>query len=144
MSEKISEKNKKDETSNDQTDKYYRIFDLNKIVVVITNFYSMLYDSLQLKRMNQRQSLFNGFSWIDLLSESETNQSLRKELVEILAAYDLDEDCLEQLQNIRRERNRLCHPKIEIEEVNSILDSRWQDSNEYAILKKILKLFVKN
>ena len=89
--------------------------ELNQFTTQITNFYSIIFDKVQFKRMKRRQNLLPARTWIEMFISMERNCSVRKEVLEVLQSFGLDENDLLNLQSLRRVRNELCHPTSNVD-----------------------------
>ena len=118
----------------------FYLYDLNLLVIFITSFYSIVYNRLKSKFPDSKFA-----SWVSafcLASEHSRagDHSLRDEIVKIMAEYGISQDDWENLQTIRKLRNELCHPRVGINRVFSILNQRWRTHPSFESLRQMLRV----
>lgn len=114
------------------------LYDLNLLTIFITSFYSIVYSELKTKFPDSKFQ--NWVSAFCLASEHSRSgdDSLRDEIIKIMKRFGLDESDWDSLQEIRKKRNEMCHPRIGINRVLSILNQRWKKHPSFSSLKKML------
>lgn len=125
--------------STDDLESPLYLYDLNLLVISITQLYAQIFDKVQFERMKRRENLIRASNWIDLFIAAERNKHIYKEVMDVMGEMGLDEGDLTNLQRIRKIRNNLCHPRISIEKTISILERRWKVHPCYDSLHKCLK-----
>jgi hypothetical protein len=116
------------------------LYDLNLLTIFITSFYSIVYSKL--KERYPSSKFQNWVSAFCLASELSRNgdDSLKREILSIMNELGISQQEWINLQVIRKLRNELCHPKVGINRVISILNQRWKSHSSYTSLRKMLKI----
>ena len=118
----------------------FYLYDLNLLTIFITSFYSLVY--YRLKEKFPDSKFQNWVSAFCLASEHSRSgdDSLKDEILKIMDEFGVCEDDWGNLQTIRKMRNELCHPRVGINRVQSILNQRWKKHPSFASLRKMLKV----
>lgn len=115
-----------------------KIRDLSVFCLQISSFYKSIYN-VHIKKFPKSYTK----NWITLFSNATYNQDAEDQLVDVLGDVGMTLADFEQLQNIRRMRNMLCHPRLPATCAEQIVDKNWKGHSSYTALKKMLNFMKK-
>ena len=112
------------------------ISDLNVIVSFSTNLFSLIYDTCDCDKTKYKDwnALF------DALRNRDEKEKVKSSIHTSLEKIGYTYDDLEHIQNLRRIRNRLSHPRVPLSVAKIMAFSRWKGDPAYGAITKMYEI----
>lgn len=111
--------------------------DLNLFVLHINSFYKRIHkEYVEAHHKGDEEDMYPK-NWIKLMNVSRHEEKVRERILKIFKSHNLNESDFENLVYLRKTRNSLCHPRLQVKSCSLLADQNWSTHRCYKSLKRL-------